>query len=488
MAPVLAHLSQGKNPSVSAQLAVVENHYRDLRKYISSLFLLVYDLKKKEARGYLLTETDNEKVSRRWKSVTELHHNTSRLRIDWTLLQVKGKFPEWTPKDRYDFALMFIGEFVAKHRIDTSQLAIRSPKSVRFSAMALETSGQSLSTFNDFPSTSATAMGSSVRSNISFSPKIDRDLSYVSVRPSTPWVPLGVPEPMSFSHVPSRIAANLQSPLYLQMLSEFDWKMFWEIPNFSGKHLDFAEFFELFCLLVHYTKLDDIFKLNCLRIKLDPRSRKMIKYYTGQEYNKALQVIINEYTAFVTIISHVEKRALELPVVYKDDLVSFSNTIEQLRSINNLFGLYQLSSGFEMKIFRIFLSKIPLEFSERYLRRLRNGVPSLDLYLHYLDKTLVALRTKDLWFAENVPDVFPAQVSQNQLEQNDEMSSGECDHFDFEFEECPENSPCEQVDDRHYQLNTVPKPVDQLSDSFASLSVSGNSDDTASEALSESDN
>lgn len=57
-----------------------------------------------------------------------------------------------------------------------------------------------------------------------------------------------------------------------------------------------------------------------------------------------------------------------------------------------------------MEIFRVFLSKVPVVFSKRYLRRMHSADPSLELFLNYLDEALVTVCTKGLWLTfEDLP-------------------------------------------------------------------------------------
>lgn len=50
-----------------------------------------------------------------------------------------------------------------------------------------------------------------------------------------------------------------------------------------------------------------------------------------------------------------------------------------------------------MEIFRIFLTKLPESFSDKYLRKMRNDTPSLSIYLGYLDDAVATVRTRRLW-------------------------------------------------------------------------------------------
>ena len=186
--------------------------------------------------------------------------------------------------------------------------------------------------------------------------------------------------------------------------SEFDRGLYWEIPSFTGDYLDFPEFFDLFQLVVHNTNLPGALKLNFLRLKLDPRTRRMIRCYRGCDYLRALQAIANEYSSLASVVAHVQRRALALPpVTQRDDLEGLIEVVEQLRAINSLFDHYDLSMGLEMEIFRIFLSKLPECFSDKYLRKMRNDTPSLSIYLEHLDDTVATVRTRRLWVPQRAP-------------------------------------------------------------------------------------
>ena len=189
------------------------------------------------------------------------------------------------------------------------------------------------------------------------------------------------------------------------LIRQFDRKLYWEIPSFTGDYLDFPEFFDLFRLVVHNTDLPEALKLNFLRLKLDSRTRRMILSYRGHDYLRAFQAIADEYSSLASVVAHVRRRAHALPhVTQRDDLEGLVEVVEQLRAINSLFSHYDLSMGLEMEIFRIFLTKLPELFSDRYLREMHNDTPSLAIYLEYLDSAVMAVRTRKLWLPYHRPE------------------------------------------------------------------------------------
>ena len=150
--------------------------------------------------------------------------------------------------------------------------------------------------------------------------------------------------------------------------------------------------------MVHNTNFPVALKLNFLLLKLDPRTRQMICSYRGHDYFRTLQAIVNEYSSLASAVAHKQRRAHAFsPVTQRDDLESLVEIVEQLRAVNILFDHYDLSMGLEMEIFRIFLTKFPESFSDRYLKKMHNDTPSLAIYLEYLDDAVATVRTRRLW-------------------------------------------------------------------------------------------
>ncbi len=208
-------------------------------------------------------------------------------------------------------------------------------------------------------------------------------------------------------------------------LIPFDRKSYRDIPSFSGEYLDFPEFLDMFRLTVHYAELADPFKLNYLRLKLDDRTLRMIQSYRGKDYEKALLAVIEEYTSIASVISHIRKRAQDLPQVRDpDDLDTLTEVVGQLRSITSLFEHYRLDTGLEMEIFRVFVQKVPRSYNERYMRRVKFDVPSLEMYLSYLDESIATARTRALW--------YPPSKGETRKSSNGGRQTTSVDHRNFD--------------------------------------------------------
>ncbi len=225
------------------------------------------------------------------------------------------------------------------------------------------------------------------------------------------------------------LSANASQILNLTQPSSglipFDRKLYQEIPSFSGEYLDFPEFLDMFCMTVHYTTLEDLFKLNYLRIKLDERTRRMIRSYRGKDYEAALRAVIDEYTSIASVVAHVRKRAQDLPQVRDpDDLDTLTEVVGQLRSITSLFEHYELNTGLEMEIFREFVPKVPRSYNDRYMRRLKYNTPSLEMYLAYLDEGIATARTRALW--------YPSSGKETRKSSSNTHQTTGIDHRDFD--------------------------------------------------------
>lgn len=178
-----------------------------------------------------------------------------------------------------------------------------------------------------------------------------------------------------------------------QQLRKFNRDEYKDVQPFSGDYLDFMRFFDLFLRIVDEADLDDARKFNYLLAKLDDRSKDMIKDYHCTMYEEVLQVLVAEYTNLPNILSHIQRRATEVPPAKGlFDVKGISAVVERLRSVKILFDYYGLDTGYEIEILKIFAGKLPRELSSKYIARIRNDVPSLSLYLQYLDDGLLTVR------------------------------------------------------------------------------------------------
>ncbi|KAH9393401.1 hypothetical protein TYRP_021914 [Tyrophagus putrescentiae] len=384
-----------------------------------------------------LTDTDREEFMQRRMSIEFVKQNLRTLREEWAKVGVKAVFPERVVNEKLTQAERLIDQCMDEDGVTTDEfeqtLAANAVNSLEVGAAATDLESNSPAVAIHQTQTDGNSQADRRRrSALPQSIGKERRISVVEKkrsgnRPSALQIAAynrgggggdddddpddprrdnggshnGRGDPSGPTRHGQRYMPQLSSSRHD---SEFDRELYWEIPSFTGDYLDFPEFFDLFQLVVHNTNLPGALKLNFLRLKLDPRTRRMIRCYRGHDYLRALQAIADEYSSLASVVAHVQRRALALPpVTQRDDLEGLIEVVEQLRAINSLFDYYDLSMGLEMEIFRIFLSKLPECFSDKYLRKMRNDTPSLSIYLEHLDDAVATVRTRRLWLPQHAP-------------------------------------------------------------------------------------
>lgn len=182
-------------------------------------------------------------------------------------------------------------------------------------------------------------------------------------------------------------------------LPKFDHFLYKNLPSFTGEHLDWTEFFELFKETVDKTDLKDVVKLSYLKQKLDPKTRKQINSYTSKDYANVKTLLENLFTSPANVMVEIGKYVRSLPdSTESPEIEILEQTVEKLRAITSLFETYKLEKSFELDIFREFTAKIPERMSEKYTRTLKGALPSLKAYLAKLDPLMMSLKTESLYY------------------------------------------------------------------------------------------
>lgn len=250
--------------------------------------------------------------------------------------------------------------------------------------------------------------GDSIHSGTQSSTFSDIDISDL-IRPeySPPWHgPLGIDEwgrSITSGYVPypsGYVPPGFQTGMVLQITAKpFDRFVYKNLPQFSGDHLDWSEWYQLFLVAVGDTDLDQRVKMNFLKTKLDPETRKTIKHYTSKEYENILKLLVEKFTGAANIMLHIEKYAKSLSNMREHpDVDQLAQTVEKLRALSTLFDEYKLEKSFELDIFREFTAKLPKWMSDKYVRTLKGKLPSLKEYLDKLDPLVLTLKTSSLYY------------------------------------------------------------------------------------------
>ncbi|KAH9404895.1 hypothetical protein TYRP_000728 [Tyrophagus putrescentiae] len=378
MAPMEVHLKSGRAARIATQTSLVKGQQRDLKRRASKLFMEITQFTKDKGENAQLPETLRQEFFKQWERLEFLRENLEVLKSEWENYKVQAEFPVITKRlTTFQTAEQTISDFMTAQGIKKNSY----PTTLR------PLGSQAASSANE-----ETDELEGEEEKRSRAPTGKTNLQHLfGVK-----TPAGVTNRKKRQFATIEFSSDEEDDDHSRRMSHS--KQFAkEIPSFSGEYLDFPEFLDMFCMTVHYTTLEDLFKLNYLRMKLDERTRRMIRSYRGKDYEAALRAVIDEYTSIASVVAHVRKRAQDLPQVRDpDDLDTLTEVVGQLRSITSLFEHYELNTGLEMEIFREFVPKVPRSYNDRYMRRLKYNTPSLEMYLAYLDEGIATARTRAL--------------------------------------------------------------------------------------------
>ncbi|KAH9390595.1 hypothetical protein TYRP_022922 [Tyrophagus putrescentiae] len=397
MAPIEVHLKSGRAARTTTQITLVKGQQRDLKRRTSKLFMEITHFTKKNGEGSVnLPETLRQEFFKQWERLEFLRKNLEELKSEWEKYKVPAAFPLETKRlDTYQTAEETISNFMATQGIkEDSYPSTMNPHGGRTVFTANEETDEHGDEEEERGRATTGETGKTSLQHL-FGVKTPAGVTRRRKRPfstteiSSDEEDVDLSGRMSHSQLFAKVGSSAKKVT----------KSYRDIPSFSGEYLDFPEFLDMFRLTVHCAELADPFKLNYLRLKLDDRTLRMIQSYRGKDYEKALLAVIEEYTSIASVISHIRKRAQDLPQVRDpDDLDTLTEVVGQLRSITSLFEHYRLDTGLEMEIFRVFVQKVPRSYNERYMRRVKFDVPSLEMYLSYLDEGIATARTRALWY------------------------------------------------------------------------------------------
>lgn len=182
-----------------------------------------------------------------------------------------------------------------------------------------------------------------------------------------------------------------EPPTFKKFIRE-DYK---DMEPFDGEYLDFMRFFHIFIEVVDQTDSNNTMKYQRLIGKLDPYSKHLIRNIHSAEYDRALSVLVEEYTDISKVIRHIYARASKVPLVRNvHDVEGIEKVVHGIQSILLLFEHYGLDIGYEAEILKLFAGKMPEKLSANYCMKSAHKPPSLTRYCRYLEAELVCAQTK----------------------------------------------------------------------------------------------
>ena len=175
-------------------------------------------------------------------------------------------------------------------------------------------------------------------------------------------VPSNLPSPVTNTDNP---ATPFQQGTKLQMI---------KIPEFSGKHEEWAEFWDIYNSLVHSNQnLDYIVKFTHLRHALTGMARESIKGFatTNQDYLEAVNFLQKEYADKRRVKQVLIKRFLEIqkPELNPHALLTFKQEIET--TLRCLKGFYEVDNSLWL-VTGMILRLLPIEVEKFIMVKYQN--------------------------------------------------------------------------------------------------------------------
>lgn len=188
---------------------------------------------------------------------------------------------------------------------------------------------------------------------------------------------------------------NIQIPQRgVPLFEKFNRDDYKDMEPFDGDYLDFMRFFHTFIDVVDQTDCRESMKYARLIGKLDARSKHLIKNVDSTQYDRALSILVEEYTDISKVISHIYARANAVPLVRSlYDVQGISDMVHSIQSILLLFEHYGLDIGYEAEILKLFAGKMPGKLSDAYCLKNAGKPPSLKRYCLYLEAELKGAHT-----------------------------------------------------------------------------------------------
>lgn len=122
---------------------------------------------------------------------------------------------------------------------------------------------------------------------------------------------------------------------------KFDRFIYKNLPDFSGRHLDWAGWFELYQTAVGNTDLEPEVKLSYLKKRLDRNTCADIESYTSEDYDLVIGLLQTRFTSSANVIMQIESYVNSLPnLKVNPEAEGIRRTVEKLRAITKLFSKY----------------------------------------------------------------------------------------------------------------------------------------------------
>ena len=430
---------KGRKRKSEEQRKVVLGGYHDLERRIGNVCFMTSELKDKGLAENPPTDDEVNRIYRKYRKCVLRHGNvTHNLKEEWEAKEVRGDFPEWKKKDSYEKGLKSVGDFLKGQGKVILEFEFRDDETVqsdddddeeqgddkrgtgnarggdRAGRNPFDDDGEKEGDDNDgddsddeentlaelqrrLDELKGKAAKRKVRTS---SPKLARKSKQGGVDGLDSYKD-AVDEMEAFitrmrrKDDTSKIS-NIHSDKDPAKEIKFKVPLYQTIPTFSGKYSEFAEFMDLFGSYVDScTDLTPSAKLFYLKGKLNDRLRQRFEQYPGDQYEKVLKMLVDEYTRPEKVIVSIRDTIEGLPRYrWSNDEDNLRIIVERVRSTDTLFRKFALDLSFEQEVFGVFLGMLPRWMTEDYIRALGNGTPNLSVFLRYLDEAMTSIATR----------------------------------------------------------------------------------------------